>query len=61
MPRSGLKDGHILPAYDTKHLKTLHYDLILPTIPKQDFHVELLQDDTVGSTTGTTLWLGGQV
>ncbi|KAK9894515.1 hypothetical protein P389DRAFT_197804 [Cystobasidium minutum MCA 4210] len=62
MPRNGTNYGQVLPAYDTKHFKILHYDLTLPgTVPKQDLHLELTQDDAVGSTTGTTLWLGGQV
>lgn len=61
MPRNGAQDGQILPAYDTKHLKTLAYDLTLPTVPRQSLKLELAQDDTAGATTGTTLWLGGQV
>lgn len=51
----------IQPAYDTKHIKILEYDLVLPFIPKQDLHLSLMQDDAGGLTTGTTLWLGGQV
>ncbi|SCZ96616.1 BZ3500_MvSof-1268-A1-R1_Chr4-4g07482 [Microbotryum saponariae] len=43
------------PASDTKHIKALPY-----TLPDGRV-IELLQDDTLGDSTGRSLWLGAQL
>ncbi|KAH9819093.1 hypothetical protein DFH28DRAFT_957629 [Melampsora americana] len=60
--------SHPLPSHRTKHLKHLHYNL-WPPVHRPSYNsgqspsvqVLLLQNDTCGLSTGSTLWLGAQL